>query len=52
MATASRDNSKSHPYFTQKVKLHSLHAQQVFDRGFELCASAVNQRAILTTCQR
>jgi hypothetical protein len=41
MATASRDNSKSHPYFTQKVKLHSLHAQQVFDRGFELCASAI-----------
>lgn len=41
MATTSRDNSKSHPYFTQKVKLHSLHAQQVFDRGFELCASAI-----------
>lgn len=41
MATASRDNSKSHPYFTQKVKLHSLHAQQVFDRGFELCSGAI-----------
>lgn len=41
MATASRDNSKSHPYFVQKVKLHSLHAQQVFERGFELCASAI-----------
>jgi len=41
MATASRDNSKSHPYFTQKVKLHSLHAQQVFDRGFELCVNAI-----------
>lgn len=41
MATAPRDNSKSHPYFTQKVKLHSLHAQQVFDRGFELCASSI-----------
>jgi len=41
MPPASRDNSKSHPYFTQKVKLHSLHAQQVFDRGFNLCAEAV-----------
>jgi len=42
MATAvPRDNSKSHPYFTQKVKLHSFHAQQVFDRGFELCASSI-----------
>jgi len=42
MATAApRDNSKSHPYFTQKVKLHSLHAQQVFDRGFEIYASSI-----------
>jgi hypothetical protein len=32
---------KSRPDFTQKVKLQSLHAQQVFDRGFELCASAI-----------
>lgn len=37
----SKDKSKSHPYFTQKVKLHSFHAQQVFDRGFELCANAI-----------
>lgn len=36
-----QDKSKSHPYFTQKVKLHSFHAQQVFDRGFELCANAI-----------
>ncbi len=36
-----QDKSKSHPYFTQKVKLHSFHAQQVFDRGFELCASPI-----------
>lgn len=35
------DRSKSHPYFTQKVRLHSFHAQQVFDRGFELCATAI-----------
>lgn len=41
MPGASRDNAKSHPYFTQKVKLHSFHAQQAFDRGFELCANAI-----------
>jgi hypothetical protein len=48
MATTSRDivapspsPEKSRPYFTQKVRLQSLHAQQVFDRGFELCASAI-----------
>ncbi|MBX6392154.1 MAG: DUF1845 family protein [Burkholderiales bacterium] len=45
-AAGSRDKSrgqdkKSHPYFTQKVRLHSFHAQQVFDRGFELCANAI-----------
>lgn len=38
--TAS-DRSKSHPYFTQKVRLHSFHAQQVFDRGFDLCTTAI-----------
>lgn len=32
---------KSHPYFIQKVKLHSFHAQQVFNRGFDLYANAV-----------
>ena len=41
MPGAARDNAKSHPYFTQKIKLHSLHAQQAFDRGFELCANAI-----------
>lgn len=41
MATVQRDNSKSYPFFVQKVKLHSLHAQQVFDRGFEFCAGAI-----------
>lgn len=41
MASTTRDNAKSYPYFTQKIKLHSLHAQQVFDRSFELCASAI-----------
>jgi hypothetical protein len=36
-----QDKSKSHPYFTHKVKLNSFHAQQVFDRGFEMCANAI-----------
>ena len=40
MATAVRD-SKSHPFFVQKVKLQSFHAQQVFDRGFDLCSNAI-----------
>lgn len=34
-------DAKSHPYFTQKLNLHSLHAQQVFDRGFEIYSNAV-----------
>ncbi len=38
---AARDNAKSHPFFIHKVKLHSFHAQQVFDRSFEVCASAI-----------
>lgn len=33
--------AKSHAYFAQKVTLRSFHAQQVFDRGFELCANAI-----------
>lgn len=41
MPGTSRDNAKSHPYFTQKVQLQSFHAQQAFDRGFELCANAI-----------
>jgi hypothetical protein len=39
--SSTQGRTKSHPYFTQKVKLHSFHAQQVFDRGFELCSNAV-----------
>lgn len=31
----------SRPYFVQRVKLNSLHAQQVFHRGFEICANAI-----------
>jgi hypothetical protein len=33
------DNSR--PFLTQKVVLNSLHAQQVFDRGYEMCANAL-----------
>ena len=33
------DNSR--PFLTQKVVLSSLHAQQVFDRGYEMCANAL-----------
>lgn len=31
----------SRPFLTQKVVLSSLHAQQVFDRGYEMCANAL-----------
>lgn len=34
-------NRKSLPYFIQKVRLQSFHAQQVFERGFETCANAI-----------
>ena len=34
-----QDNSR--PFLTQKVVLSSLHAQQVFDRGYEMCANAL-----------
>jgi hypothetical protein len=37
----AQDVIKSNPYFTQKIRLNSFHAQQVFDRGFELCANAI-----------
>ena len=31
----------SRPFLTQKAMLSSLHAQQVFDRGYEMCANAL-----------
>lgn len=37
----NQDRSKSHPFFTQHVKLNSFHAQQVFDRGFDVCANSI-----------
>jgi len=34
-----QDNSR--PFLTQKALLNSLHAQQIFDRGYEMCANAL-----------
>ena len=34
-----QDNSR--PFLTQKAVLNSLHARQVFDRGYEMCANAL-----------
>ena len=34
-----QDNSR--PFLTQAALLNSLHAQQVFDRGYEMCANAL-----------
>ena len=31
----------SRPFLTQQAMLSSLHAQQVFDRGYEMCANAL-----------
>ena len=35
-APSNERDPNSRPFFTQKVKLQSLHAQQVFDRGVEI----------------
>ena len=34
-----QDNSR--PFLTQKALLNSLHAQQIFQRGYEMCANAL-----------
>ena len=34
-----QDNSR--PFLVQKALLNSLHAQQIFDRGYEMCANAL-----------
>lgn len=34
-----QDNSR--PFLTQRTLLNSLHAQQIFDRGYETCANAL-----------
>jgi hypothetical protein len=33
--------SNSRPFITQKALLNSLHAQQIFERGFDMCANAL-----------
>ena len=38
--TSGGGTQKSHPYFPQKVVLQSLHAQRVFERGFDVCAGS------------
>jgi len=43
--SVSQDTSR--PYFTQRVKLNSLHAQQVFNRGYDLCANAIFSLSIV-----
>lgn len=37
----SVSQSASRPFFVQSVRLNSLHAQQVFERGFDICANAI-----------
>lgn len=41
MAKAARNSAKSNPFFVQTVTINSLHAQQVFERGFRYCAKGV-----------
>ncbi|MDP1573160.1 MAG: hypothetical protein Q8M09_14945 [Pseudomonadota bacterium] len=43
----SASQNASRPYFTQKVRLNSLHAQQVFDRGFDIGANAIFSLSII-----
>ena len=33
--------NNSRPFLTQKALLNSLHAQQIFERGYEMCANAL-----------
>ena len=33
--------SNSRPYITQKALLNSLHAQQIFERGYDMCANGL-----------
>lgn len=45
VSSAPQDISR--PYFTQKVKLNSTHAHQVFERGFEVCSEAILSLSIV-----
>jgi hypothetical protein len=33
--------SNSRPFITQKAVLNSLHAQQIFERGYDMCANGL-----------
>jgi hypothetical protein len=33
--------SNSRPFITQKAQLNSLHAQQIFERGYDMCANGL-----------
>ena len=46
-AVSSASQNASRPYFTQRVRLNSLHAQQVFDRGFDIGANAIFSLSII-----
>lgn len=41
------DNSKSHPYYVQRARLLSFHAQQIYDRGFDIAATSIFQLAVV-----
>lgn len=40
-------HSKSQPYVAQRVRLHSLHAQHVFSRGFDYCANGIYALSVI-----
>ena len=46
-ATVATSQQLSRPYFTHKVSLNSLHAQQVFERGFEICSHGIYSLSIV-----
>jgi len=46
-AVSSASQNLSRPFFTQRVRLNSLHAQQVFDRGFDVGANAIFSLSII-----
>lgn len=48
MADASSQQQRpSRPYFIQRVSLNSLHAQQVYERGFDVAANAIFSLSII-----
>lgn len=45
--TVAASQQLSRPYFTNKVTFNSLHAQQVFERGFEICSYGIYSLSIV-----